>query len=89
MNGATALTAANRPVDLYPSSDGEPMAESEAHILAMMMLIVLLRQHFRDRHDVFVIGDMFWYFEEGNPDGSQGAGPDGGQGRRSVTARGA
>src|SRR5437764_15426269 len=51
----------------YPSSDGEPMAETEAHFLAMLALIGALRLYFRDRKDVFVIGNMFWYYEEGNP----------------------
>lgn len=66
MNGATTASR-YRADDLYPSSDGEPMAESEAHMLAMVMLIVLLRKHFLDHPDVFVIGNMFWYYEEGNP----------------------
>lgn len=51
----------------YPDSDGEPMAETEAHLLAMLMLVAVLRQYFRGRPDVFVIGNMFWYFEQGNP----------------------
>jgi Uma2 family endonuclease len=66
MNGTRTAVAGWAPVH-YPSSDGEPMAESEAHMLAMAMLIVLLRQHFHERDDVFVIGNMFWYYEEGNP----------------------
>src|SRR5438552_9864240 len=65
MKGTT--TTAFRPDDLYPSSDGEPMAEYEAHLMAMVTLIVLLRQHFHGQNDVFVIGNMFWYYEEGNP----------------------
>jgi Uma2 family endonuclease len=66
MNGATTATSSWAD-DPYPCSDEEPMAEFEAHLLAMVTLIVLLRQHFHGQSDVFVIGNMFWYYEEGNP----------------------
>jgi Uma2 family endonuclease len=66
MKGATT-TAGSWADDPYPCSDEEPMAEFEAHLLAMVTLIVLLRQHFRTQPDVFIIGNMFWYYEEGNP----------------------
>jgi Uma2 family endonuclease len=52
---------------LYPSSDGEPVAEIEAHIVVLVTLLSILRQFFRSQPDVFVIGNMFWYYEEGNP----------------------
>jgi Uma2 family endonuclease len=53
--------------ELYPSSDGEPMAESGVHVLAIMLLFQALQDFFRDRPDVFLAADMFWYWEEGNP----------------------
>jgi Uma2 family endonuclease len=52
---------------LYPSSDGEPVAEIEAHIVVCLTLLSLLRRFFRSQPDVFVIGNMFWYYEKGNP----------------------
>lgn len=51
----------------YPDSDGEPMAETEAHILLMLSLIGTLRGHFKKRGNVYVIGNMFLYYEKGNP----------------------
>ena len=51
----------------YPYSDGRPMAESEAHLRAMLYLVGALYGHFRDRPDVYVGADMFIYHERGNP----------------------
>ena len=51
----------------YPYSDGRPMAESEAQLRAIIYLVSALYGHFRDRPDVYVGGDMFVYYEEGNP----------------------
>jgi hypothetical protein len=42
------------------------MAETEAHLLLMVTLIASLRNHFAGRR-VYVIGNMFLYYEEGNP----------------------
>jgi len=50
----------------YPSTEEDPMAENEAHLMAMVLLIVILREYFRTRSDVYVVGDMFWYYEEGD-----------------------
>ena len=50
----------------YPYSDGRPMAESEAQLQAMLYLLPALRTRYRDRPDVFVGGDMFLYYEQGN-----------------------
>ena len=51
----------------YPYSDGRPMAESEAQLRAMVYLLGVLYAHYRDHPDVYVGGDMFVYYEEGNP----------------------
>ena len=51
----------------YPYSDGQPLAESEAHLRAILYLVAALYGHFRDRPDVYVGADMFIYHEEGNP----------------------
>jgi Uma2 family endonuclease len=52
---------------VYPESDGEPMAETEVHILALIDLISALRFHYRTQPGIYVIGNMFLYYEEGNP----------------------
>jgi Uma2 family endonuclease len=51
----------------YPSSDGEPMAETDYHITAIMLLMDALRYFFRNRPDVLVASNMFWFWERGNP----------------------
>ena len=50
----------------YPYSDGRPMAESEAHLRALLYLLAALYAHFREREDVYVGGDMFIYHERDN-----------------------
>jgi Uma2 family endonuclease len=61
------LTAPKAEVE-YPSGDGQPMAETPIHVEAIMLLHQALQDFFRDRPDVFIASDIFWYWEEGNPD---------------------
>jgi Uma2 family endonuclease len=51
----------------YPSSDGKPMAETGIHVHALLMLYELLGTYYRDRPDVLITGNQFWYWEKGNP----------------------
>ena len=51
----------------YPCSDGQPMAESDAQLTAMLYVLTVLRTRFGDRRDVFVGGDLLVYYEKGNP----------------------
>jgi Uma2 family endonuclease len=51
----------------YPSSDGQPMAETEIHVLAILHLLEALRHFFRQALDVYVIGNIFLYYREGKP----------------------
>ena len=50
----------------YPSSDGKPMAESDAQRLAMLYAMAALEIWFADRDDVYVSGDLLIYYQEGN-----------------------
>jgi Uma2 family endonuclease len=43
------------------------MAETPIHIEAILLLYQALQDFFRDRADVFIAADVFWYWEEGNP----------------------
>ena len=56
-----------RPVVYYPESDGEPMAETDVHISTVIYLREALRDHFRDAPQVYVAGNLFLYYVEGNP----------------------
>lgn len=51
----------------YPVSDGKPMAESDLHRDIAFYVIEALKQHFRSRPDVYVSGNNFIYWIEGNP----------------------
>jgi Uma2 family endonuclease len=50
----------------YPETDGQPMGETEYHVLAIMYLFQALRHHFR-RQKVYVAADMFLYYVRGDP----------------------
>jgi len=51
----------------YPDSDGLPIAESDLQREYLIYAVEALRDHFRDRDDVYVSGNLFIYYEEGNP----------------------
>ena len=55
------------PTLVYPESDGEPMAETGRHVRLLLDMIETIDWHFRDAPDVHVCGNMFLYYEEGNP----------------------
>ncbi|TEU12949.1 MAG: Uma2 family endonuclease [Anaerolineales bacterium] len=59
-------TAVLRPLICYPESDGEPMAETDVHINTLIYLREALRDHFRDDPQVYVAGNLFLYYEEGD-----------------------
>ncbi len=59
-------TACKRVLE-YPESDGEPMAETGRHVRALLDMIDMVDWHFRGVPDVHVSGNMFLYYEEGNP----------------------
>ena len=51
----------------YPSGDGQPMAENDWQLMAIIDSVSALQTHYWDRPDVYVSGDLFIYYEEGNP----------------------
>ena len=55
------------PTLFYPESDGEPMAETGKHVKLLLDMIETIDRHFQDAPDVHVCGNMFVYYEEGNP----------------------
>ena len=52
---------------VYPESDGEPMAESDLHRKEMTYLIEALTEHFRQADDIYVAGNLFFYYKKGDP----------------------
>ncbi|HSS52344.1 MAG TPA: Uma2 family endonuclease [Thermoanaerobaculia bacterium] len=51
----------------YPDSDGRPMAETEIHLNEMLDLLAVLKRRYRGVPDVYVGGDLFLYYRQGDP----------------------
>ncbi|HBK98928.1 MAG TPA: hypothetical protein DD001_17210 [Microcoleaceae bacterium UBA10368] len=62
----TVLTQIEQEEIEYPSSDGEPMAESDITRDYMTYGVEALKLHFHKRSDVYVSANSFVYYEEGN-----------------------
>ncbi len=52
----------------YPESDGKPMAETDIHRDLMLEAIEAIREHFRDEPNFYVSGNLFVYYQEGDPE---------------------
>jgi Uma2 family endonuclease len=52
---------------LYPESDDEPLAETDWHILALILLREGLEDFFTERADVYIGSNLFFYYVEGDP----------------------
>ncbi|MEO1299041.1 MAG: Uma2 family endonuclease [Cyanobacteria bacterium J06636_16] len=51
----------------YPESDGQPMTESDPTRDYLLYCVEALELFFRSRQQVYVSGNLFIYYEEGNP----------------------
>lgn len=51
---------------IYPESDGKPMAETDIHRDEMVNLILALQDYYRDDSQMYISGNLFVYYEEGN-----------------------
>lgn len=51
----------------YPESDGQPMAETGLHVQAMVDLLAALWTRYEGTPDVYVAGNQFLYYVDGNP----------------------
>lgn len=63
---AAPFAAPGEAVD-YPTRDGRPMGESDVHREQMVDLIQALEAFFAGQPDVYVSGNLMFYYEEGNP----------------------
>ena len=64
---AMATPLLNRREVEYPESDGKPMAETDVHRDLMIYLIDALKRRFLHDPAIYVSGNLFVYYEEGNP----------------------
>ena len=60
----TLTPTVNQP--FYPSADGEPVAETYAHLYALLTTLEVLRQYLLGRQAT-VLGDQFLYYAQGFP----------------------
>jgi Uma2 family endonuclease len=60
------ISTAVQPIH-YPERDGKPMAETDVHIDVLIYLREALRDYFRNEPQMYVAGNMLFYYEEGNP----------------------
>jgi len=51
----------------YPDSDGKPIAEGDIQRDYIIYVIDALRTYFHNRSDVYISGNLFIYYEQGNP----------------------
>jgi Uma2 family endonuclease len=52
---------------IYPEADGQPMTESDITRDYLLYCIEVLRLFFQPRQDVYISGNLFVYYQEGNP----------------------
>lgn len=62
----TLLSTEPKPEVFYPSSDGEPVAESYAHLYALLVTLEVLRQYLEGQQAT-VLGNQFLYYAQGFP----------------------
>ena len=54
----------------YPDSDGLPMAENESQFWPILYVASALDRYYQDRDDVYVVGNLLLYYQEGDPNKS-------------------
>ncbi len=64
---STLISTPTRSGVVYPESDGQPIAENTLQFRWIVTIKEGLEAVFRDRPDVFIAGDFFWYPVEGDP----------------------
>ncbi|NJR51304.1 MAG: Uma2 family endonuclease [Leptolyngbyaceae cyanobacterium CSU_1_3] len=52
----------------YPDEDGKPMAEGDTQCRYLIYARESLKVYFQNRSDVYIAGNLFIYYEQGNPE---------------------
>jgi Uma2 family endonuclease len=63
---ATVISTAAKTEPFYPSSDGEPVAETYDHLYVLLVTLEVLRQYLEGQQAT-VLGDQFLYYSQGFP----------------------
>lgn len=67
---SVSLSELNRPTKraiYYPTEDGKPMAETDRHIELAVYFRQAMKRRYQDRPDVYVAGNNFIYYVQGDP----------------------
>ena len=67
------VTVVPEPID-YPESDGLPLAENESQFWPILYVGSALDRYYQDRDDVYVVGNLLVYYQQG--DGNKSVSPD-------------
>jgi Uma2 family endonuclease len=51
----------------YPESDGKPLGETDVHRREIAQIIEMLTLYFQAVADVYISGNLMFYYEQGNP----------------------
>ena len=51
--------------NLYPETDGKPMAASDYHRRLLIWTLQALEKHFAQKPEVYISGDIMMYYREG------------------------
>jgi Uma2 family endonuclease len=62
-----SATTAIRTLIEYPESDSKPLGETDAHRREIRAIIAMLEFFFAEHADVYVSGNLMFYYEKGNP----------------------
>lgn len=60
-------SATTQESQLYPDTDGKPMAVSDNHRRVLTRILQLFEAFFRENPDVYVSGDILMYYVQGDP----------------------
>lgn len=66
-NRGSLGSAPTQESQLYPDTDGKPMAVSDNHRRVLTRILRLLEQFFREDPEVYVSGDLLMYYLQGDP----------------------
>jgi len=64
LNTCLLPSAPTETADLYPESDGKPMAETERHFRELIKNMSRIENYFASLPDAYVMGDMMMYYED-------------------------
>ena len=53
--------------DLYPESDGKPMAETDLHIDEIIRMRLIFRRYYAAYPGTYISGNIMMYYEDGRP----------------------